>query len=352
MRLQSAVRFALALLLGAQLPPAVSAAQAQAGGTGSLTDLDAFMARVLERRDENWKKLHDYVLSETERFSITGPGKATLYGFQREYSWYVRDGYLIRSPIRFDGVTISEPERRRYEDRWLSEERSREDKQKKEKADQPPGSPAEPGAALAPGADTHAVEAIVTGRVEPRFVSEAYFLKFKFEPGNYYLVGRELLGGREVLRVEYYPTRLFREDEHAADEAKQEAKPEKKPDKKADKKANEERQMEERINQGLNKISLVTLWIEPKEYQIVRYTFDNVDFGFLPGRWLVRFDSIQASMTMGKVLDGVWLPSDLSMRAGLSLASGSYQFTYGRQFHDHKKAEVSARIRSIGGEVR
>ena len=29
----------------------------------------------------------------------------------------------------------------------------------------------------------------------PRFVSEAYFMDFKFEPGNYYLVGRELARG-------------------------------------------------------------------------------------------------------------------------------------------------------------
>jgi hypothetical protein len=52
------------------------------------------------------------------------------------------------------------------------------------------------------------------------------------------------------------------------------------------------------------------------------------------------------------VLDGVWLPGEISMRAGLSLASGSYELVYGREFYDHKKAEVSARIRSIGREER
>jgi len=34
-------------------------------GRQPQTDLDVFMARVLDRRDENWKKLHDYILSET-----------------------------------------------------------------------------------------------------------------------------------------------------------------------------------------------------------------------------------------------------------------------------------------------
>ena len=51
---------------------------------------------------------------------------------------------------------------------------------------------------------------------EPRFISEVQFLAFKFEPGNYYFVGRETLAGREVLRIEYYPRRLFSDFEKTA----------------------------------------------------------------------------------------------------------------------------------------
>ena len=47
----------------------------------------------------------------------------------------------------------------------------------------------------------------------PRFVSEAYFMDFKFEPGNYYLAGREQLEGQQVLRIEYYPTRMFNDND-------------------------------------------------------------------------------------------------------------------------------------------
>ena len=47
----------------------------------------------------------------------------------------------------------------------------------------------------------------------PRFVSEAYFMDFKFEAGNYYLVGREPLEGQTVLRIEYYPTRMFNDND-------------------------------------------------------------------------------------------------------------------------------------------
>jgi hypothetical protein len=42
----------------------------------------------------------------------------------------------------------------------------------------------------------------------------------------------------------------------------------------------------------------------------------------------------------------------MSMRARFSLANGSYQADYSREFYDHKKAEVSARIRIIGGQER
>ncbi len=44
-------------------------------------------------------------------------------------------------------------------------------------------------------------------------MSEAYFMDFKFEPGNYYLAGREKLEGHDVLRIEDYPTNLFNDDD-------------------------------------------------------------------------------------------------------------------------------------------
>jgi hypothetical protein len=306
------------------------------------TDLDTFMARVLARRDENWRTLHDYILSETERFSIAGPGRVTLYGLRREYDWYVREGFLIRSPIRFDGVAIPEPERRRYEENWLKEERDREAKRTKPAAGNVAAAGGSGAGQRADAAPT--LEGFVAQRGEPRFVSEAYFLKFKFEPGNYYLVGRERLDGRDVVRIEYYPRRLFADEEPAKEKEPQQPAPAGTRSKERER----ERAEEERIERSFNKVALITLWIDPVEYQIVRYTFDNVDFGFLPGRWLVRVDDIRASMTMARVFDGAWLPREMTMRAGLSFASGSYQFQYGREFYNHKKAEVSARIRSIG----
>ena len=76
----------------------------------------------------------------------------------------------------------------------------------------------------------------------------------------------------------------------------------------------------------MDKSSLITLWVDPAEYQIVKYTFDNVGMGFLPGRWLVRVTDVRASMTMGRYFDGVWLPRAITMNGGVALASGAFDF--------------------------
>jgi hypothetical protein len=326
--------FSAATLLVPQLHAQTPAAK--------LTDLDAFMARVLERRDETWRTLHDYVLDETEQFRVLGPGGVPLHGMKREFTWYVRDGLLVRSPLKYDGVALGESDRRAYEQRWIEEEKRREERAAKRAADAR-GTPAQaggdrPAAEAAPPTGEPSLQNLVDQRGEPRFVSEAYFLRFKFEPGNYYVAGRETLDGRAVVKIEYYPTRLFQDDGHRRDEGK-------KHEVRADRAKDE--QEEEAYRQKFNKVALVTLWIDPAEHQIVRYTFDNVDFGFLPGRWLVRLDEIRASMTMAKVLDGVWLPAEIDMRGGLSLASGAYRFEYGRRFANYRKAETGARIRNM-----
>ena len=49
----------------------------------------------------------------------------------------------------------------------------------------------------------------------------------------------------------------------------------------------------------MNKVALVTLWVEPKAHQIVKYTFDNVGFDFLPAQWLVHVSDVKATMTVG-----------------------------------------------------
>jgi hypothetical protein len=88
------------------------------------TDLDDLMRRVLTRRDENWKKLQQYVLDEREQVEVRGPAHERLWGERREYTWYIRDGYFVRSPLTVNGGRLSEAERLKYEAEYLR--RSRE----------------------------------------------------------------------------------------------------------------------------------------------------------------------------------------------------------------------------------
>src|SRR5688572_9499174 len=106
--------FAVVLIISFLTPPAsVNAAQAPAN------ELDNFMAKVLARRKVNQEALKDYVLNDVEQFDAIGPGEVALFRGKREYIWYVRDGVHVRSPVRFNGVTIGPAERKEYEDKWL-----------------------------------------------------------------------------------------------------------------------------------------------------------------------------------------------------------------------------------------
>ena len=302
-------------------------------------DLDAFMARVLARRDVNRQTLQQYILDDDETFEIVGPGRTPLYRGRREFAWYVRDGMHVRSPIRFDGVSVGEEDRRKYEDNWVKQERERLERRAKRdagKADAP--EPSEPAGPPVGGE---------TPMATPRFVSEAYFMDFKFEAGNYYLAGREQLEGHNVLRIEYYPTRMFNDEpDHDKDDKDDKLDKKEGGKKKAQKEPSaRERKQEEDINRKMNKTALVTLWVDPAEYQIVKYTFDNVWMDFLPGAWLVRVDDIRASMTMGQPFPGVWLPREMNVHAGVSLATGPFEAGYARKFTNYKLAEVKSIIR-------
>ena len=87
-------------------------------------------------------------------------------------------------------------------------------------------------------------------------------------------------------------------------------------------KKNRDDRAEQEIDRKMNKTALITLWVDPAEHQIVKYTFDNVWLDFLPGAWLVRVDDLRASMTMGQPFDGIWLPRTINIYGGFMLATG------------------------------
>ncbi len=309
-----AIPLVAAVLLAVQLYPAAR----------QQTDLDQLMARVLEKCDENWKKLQQYILEDRESFDLRGPGGRRLYGFRRDHAWFMRDGIFVRSPIRADGVEVGDSDRREAEAKWIRRERSRS-RREQERARAAEAEPdAEQPVEVEPDASDPPSASAAAMSLEPAFVSHAYFLKFKFEAGRYALVGKEELGGREVLRIEYYPSLLFREGRT-------------RPNRRI-------RDREADIEEKMNKVSLVTLWVDPEIHQVLQYTFDDIDMDFLPGRSLARVDDVKASMRMGQPFEGVWLPQSVEMQFRMTLALGSLDATYRVEYHDYREAEVTTRV--------
>jgi hypothetical protein len=306
------------------------------------SDLDAFMEKVLARRDDNWKKLQQYVLEEKEGFDITGPGRFPLWGMRREYTWFIRDGIFVRSPVTADGVKLSEADRRKAEEQWLRRQKNREEREKRNAEREAKGLPPEPvdrqvtigptGVTSTSSDDQDAsvpitnTEDMLRQVREPQFVSSAYFLKFKFENGHYALAGREKLGDIETLKIEYYPEAGLFKDGRS------------KPDKKV-------KDGEDKLEDKMNKASMVTLWIEPKSHQILQYTFENMDWDFFPGRALVRVGDMRASMKMAQAFPNIWLPNSIEMQFEMMLAVGAVDARYRVEYLNYKEAAVTYKIK-------
>lgn len=149
---------------------------------------------------------------------------------------------------------------------------------------------------------------------------EAFF-EFKFEPGNYYFAGRERFEGREVVVVEYYPKDLFSEEDDEADDE------------------------DDKYEEMLNKTSLVKLWIIPEIHQIAKVTLTNVGLEFLPFRWLVRIDDLEATLVMDTPIADVWLPREITASVQVSTANNSLDVSYLREFSDYREANVQIKFR-------
>ena len=293
-------------------------------------DLDVLMRQVVAKRDANWKKLQQYIFDEREQLDVRGTQRVPIWGERREYTWFVRDGFFIRSPVKFNGVTIGEADRRKFEASYLKQAQERE---KRPQGGQVALGP--DGVAIQAGDQTDDLAQNVGGVIrqtrEPQFISSAYFLRFKFEEGKYALVGRETLDGRDVLRVEYYPARMFGGTD------RRRTPPGKEPTA-ADKARDAE------LQRMMNKVALVTLWIEPKAHQILKYTFDNVGFDFLPAQWLVHISDFKATMKVGQPFADVWLPTNLDMNLAFTAAVGQFDLRYTLEYHDYRVPEVTSKV--------
>jgi hypothetical protein len=306
------------------------------------SDLDVFMEKVLARRDDNWKKLQQYVLDEKEAWDVTGPGGFPLWGMRREYNWFIRQGMFVRSPVTADGVKLSDDERRKAEEQWVRRQRNREENAKRRaerraKGEQvadadrsvvisPTGVQVSSSDEQATGAPITNTEDLLKQVREPEFVSSAYFLKFRFEKGHYALAGREKIGDVQALKIEYYPKAgLFKEGRSKPDERV--------------------RKEEDRIEDQMNKASMVTLWIDPATHQILQYVFDDMDWDFFPGRSLVRIGNVEATMQMAQAFPNIWLPKSIEMEFEMMLAVGAVNGRYRVDYQNYKEAAVTYKIK-------
>jgi hypothetical protein len=287
------------------------------------SELDSFVQQVLLRRDDNWRKVQQYILDEEERVELRGPAEVLLWGQKREYMWYPRDGFFVRSPVRFNGVTIGERERQAYEENFLRRVKNR-DARAQERNRETEGTVPAPSD----------FQSLIQQTREPQFISSAYFLRFKFEGGRYALVGRETIDSVPVLKIEYYPTKLFSDEPSTRAEAR------------TNQVAGRKKKGEEygqAVQQMMNKVSLVTLWVEPNQKQIVRYTFDNIGLDFLPAAWLVRVTDLHATMLMTEAFTGVWLPRRIDMAGALLLAGGPFSVAYDIQYSGYREATTGTK---------
>jgi hypothetical protein len=282
-------------------------------GVSAQTDLDTLMGQVLLRRDENWKKLQQYVLEEREQLEVRGSSQHPIWGEHREYSWYIRNGLFVRSPVKINGAAVSESDRQKYEADYLKRLERREGR----------------GDASAQDSDEPSTDGILRQIRQPQFISSAYFLRFKFEQGKYAFVGRETVGERETLRVEYYPERLFTGTDRRRGRGD----------------AEKNRAYDTEFRRLMNKVALVTLWVDPAAHQIVKYTFNNIALDFLPAQWLLHVDEVKASMIMGQPFPDVWLPASVDIDAAMSLVAGQFYVHYGHEYHDYRQADVTTKIK-------
>jgi hypothetical protein len=311
-------RVLLAILVAAASAPLLSA----------QTDLDAFMRDVLARRDENWKKLQQYVLDERESVEVRGPAKLLLWGEKSDYTWFIRDGFFVRSPLKVNGVTVGEADRRKYESVFLKREQEREKRGQRRQA--------AAGQLQATDDIPKDVDGLLRQTRQPGFISSAYFLRFKFDQGRYALVGRERVEDRDALRIEYYPTNLFTPDPRREDRDERGRNPRREPDK--------DRTDDDQYVRLMNKRSKVTLWVEPTSHQILKYTFDDLGWDFFPGQWFARIDDVKATMSVYQAFPDVWLPRGIEMNFGMLFALGPVDVHYTLDYHDYRRADVTTKI--------
>ena len=172
----------------------LTGAPASRPALNAQTDLDAFMKDVVARRDDNWKKLQQYILDEREEFVLTRPRRRPAVGrAARLHLVHPRRVFRPQSRSRSNGATVGEADRRKSEDRIsaphaASRRTGPAGRRRKTRRRDSTGV----GAVARPdnndnndSADAPTnVDGLIRQTRQPQFVSSSYFLRFKFDEGT------------------------------------------------------------------------------------------------------------------------------------------------------------------------
>jgi hypothetical protein len=263
-------------------------------------DVGRLMEQAYRNRHASWQRLGAFSLREISRFEIEMPWMFphSRHQSQQEYEWRVGD-VVVRRPLRRDGVAVGERERTTAEQAWRLQARDRRGVRDRRLA-----------------ADGRRVDCLLPGttaQMEPKFIEDFYyFAEFTCAPGRFYVVGWERFAGREVVRIEYHPE--DRDDEEA--------------------------DFAQRLFDGLRRTSLITFWVDAEAKQIVKYTVVSRDLDFLPARWLLQVEGLEATMEMAAVGDG-WLPKQMTLSGRGTTPLGEFRGNIVSEFSGYRKARVA-----------
>ena len=173
-------------------------------------------------------------------------------------------------------------------------------------------------------------------RVEPRFVVDHhYYTDWTFEPGRFYLVGREAVAGGEALQIEYYPLDARQapageEDDFEGGDFGEE-------------------DFVDRVVGSVHRRTLHTFRVDPATLDLVEHTVENSGLPGFPLRWLLRVDGFRAEMALAPLaedgpLGEIRMPKRVEVRGSLSTGLGDLEVVVTREFFDYRRTEGAGAI--------
>jgi hypothetical protein len=173
---------------------------------------------------------------------------------------------------------------------------------------------------------TGAVDDIISQTFEPDFIRSANFMQFKFDAGSYALAGREKMLEPRRPEDRVLPEAAVRDEQPESTVRAARKTPS----------CDKEDEFERDIEQKMNKVSLVTLWVDPAEKQILKYEFRFQDLDFLPGRTLVRFEKRALDDGDGRAVCERLAALGVGMRFRLGSAVGPLEARYDVKYRDYR----------------